>query len=169
VTIPLGAVIAIDAAAWLTVQVGAGYAVHRLPDRLLDADIRILREHPWERGGRFYRDRLAVARWKHHLPEGGAVFRGGVDKRTLPSGRTGDLERFWRETRRAELGHWLAIAGLAVFPLWNPPFLWPAMALYAVSVNTPCIVAQRYNRLRLSRVLAARSRNCRGTNGSSMP
>ena len=40
-SLPLGAVVAIDAAAWLTVQVGAGYAVHRLPDRLLDADVRL--------------------------------------------------------------------------------------------------------------------------------
>jgi glycosyl-4,4'-diaponeurosporenoate acyltransferase len=180
VSLPLGAVVAIDAAAWATVQVGAGYLVHRLPDRLLDADYGILREQSWERGGRLYRRHLAVVRWKRHLPEAGAVFRGGVDKGTLPSGRTADLERYRREIRRAELGHWLAIAPLALFPLWNPPVLWPVMAFYAVAVNGPCIVAQRYNRLRLSRVLAARTRASRpsaaarsrsalGTSGSSIP
>jgi glycosyl-4,4'-diaponeurosporenoate acyltransferase len=180
VSLPIGAIVAVDAAAWLAVQAGAGYVVHRLPDLWLSADHGLLHERRWERGGHFYRDRLAIARWKGWLPEGGAVFRGGFDKRELRSATTDDLERYRRETRRAELGHWLAIVPLPLFVLWNPPFLWPAMAAYAIVVNGPCIVAQRYNRLRLSRVLAARangsrrsaealSRNALGTSGSSMP
>ena len=41
------------------------------------------------------------------------------------------------------------------------------MAVYAVIVNGPCIIAQRYNRLRISRVLAARANGWRpSTNGS---
>jgi glycosyl-4,4'-diaponeurosporenoate acyltransferase len=179
-SLPLGAAIAVDAAAWCAVQVGAGYLVHRLPPNRLAADGGVLRERSWERGGRVYRDRLGVARWKHRLPEGGAVFRGGFDKRSLRGASTEHLERYRRETRRAELGHWLALAPLPLFVLWNPPLLWPAMAAYAVAVNGPCIVAQRYNRLRLSRVLAARvngsrpsavarNRSSRGTSGSSIP
>jgi len=180
VSLPLGAVIAVDAAAWCAIQAGAGYLVHRLPDASLAADRGLLRERSWERGGRLYRDRLAVARWKHRLPEGGAVFRGGFDKRSLRGASSEHLERYRRETRRAELGHWLALAPLPLFALWNPPVLWPAMVVYAVAVNGPCIVAQRYNRLRLSRVLAARLngsrrstparvRSSRGTSGSSIP
>lgn len=163
------ALVAVDAAAWLVVQAGTGYLVHRLPDRALDTDVGLLRERAWEDGGRFYRDRLRVARWKGRLPEGGAVFRGGFDKRTLGGTSNEDLSRYRRETRRAELGHWLALAPAPVFALWNPPWLWPAMALYAAAVNLPCIIAQRYNRLRLSRVLAARSRSALGTSGSSIP
>lgn len=179
-SLPLGVAVAVDAAAWCAVQVGAGYAVHRLPASRLAVDRGVLRERPWERGGRFYRDHLGVARWKRRLPEGGAVFPGGIDKRALGSVTTEHLERYRRETRRAEIGHWLALTPLPLFALWNPPLLWPAMAAYAIAVNGPCIVAQRYNRFRLSRVLAirangsrssvaARARSSRGTSGSSIP
>ena len=122
----LGAAIAVDAAAWCAVQAGAGYLVHRLPTARFATDGWLLQERPWERGGRFYRERLGVARWKRWLPEGGAVFSGGFDKRALGRTTTEQLERYRRETRRAELGHWLAIAPLPLFALWNPPALWPA-------------------------------------------
>ena len=178
--LPLGVTLAVDAAVWCAVQVGAGYLVHRLPGPWLDNDHGVLRERSWERGGRFYREHLGVARWKPWLPEGGAVFRGGVDKRSLRGATTEHLEHYRRETRRAEMGHWLALVPLPLFGLWNPPRLWPAMAAYAVAVNGPCIVSQRYNRLRLSRVLAARAngsrpsaaaraRSSRGTSGNNMP
>jgi glycosyl-4,4'-diaponeurosporenoate acyltransferase len=180
VSLPLGVAVAVDAAAWCAVQVGAGYIVHRLPATSLATDRGVLRERSWERGGRFYRDRLGVTRWKRRLPEGGAAFRGGVDKRTLGGVTTDHLERYRRETRRAEIGHWLALTPLPLFALWNPPVLWPAMAAYAIAVNGPCIVAQRYNRFRLARVLAmrangsrssvaARACSSRGTIGSSIP
>jgi glycosyl-4,4'-diaponeurosporenoate acyltransferase len=179
VTLALPAAVAVDAAAWCAAQVTAGYAVHRLPDAWLDVDRRLFRTRPFERDGRFYRTRLHVPRWKRLLPEGGAVFRGGVDKRALGGGRPEDLVRYRRETRRAELGHWLAMAPLPLFALWNPPGLWPAMAAYAVAVNLPCIVSQRYNRVRIERVLsrangsrsspAARRRSAAGTIGSSIP
>ena len=110
----------------------AGYAVHRLPDRRLDTDGPLLRIRGFERDGRLYRDRFRVPRWKRRLPEGGAVFRGGFDKRTLPGAGPEQLARYGREARRAELGHWLAMAPLPLFALWNPPVLWPAMVLYAV-------------------------------------
>ena len=107
------------------------------------------------------------------------MFRGGFDKRALGSSSAAYLERYRRETRRAELGHWLAVAPLPLFVLWNPPVLWLAMALYAVAVNGPCIVSQRYNRLRIARVLAPGERLAlvhggprpqrRGTTGNSIP
>ena len=179
-TLPLGAVVAVDAVAWCGVQVASGYLVHTLPDDWLDADHWLWRERAFERDGRLYRRTLAVPKWKRLLPEAGAVFGGGFDKRVLRSWDSAELVRYGRETRRAELGHWLALAPLPLFTLWNPPWLWPAMALYALAVNGPCIISQRYNRLRLSRVLAgrangsrsssrARRRSSLGTTGSSIP
>ncbi len=178
-TIPLAGAIAVDAAAWCATQVAAGYAVHRLPDHRLDTDGALLRIRAVERDGRLYRDILRVPRWKRLLPEGGAVFRGGFDKRTLAGAGPEQLARYGREARRAELGHWLAMAPLPLFALWNPPMLWPAMVAYAVLVNGPCIASQRYNRLRIERVLArasgswpsaaARRRSSAGTIGSSIP
>lgn len=154
------AVIALDAAAWAAVQVGAGYAAHRLPVHLLGQDRWLWRERGWERGGRFYVGVARIRRWKRFLPEAGAAFRGGFDKRRLRGRAPADLERFAAETRRAELGHWLAVLPAPVFVALNPPVLAPFMAAYAVAVNLPCIAAQRYNRIRLRR--AARRVTRRG-------
>ncbi len=150
--------VAIDALAWAAVQVAAGYVVHRLPARRLERDGPLLRIRPWEGEGRVYDRALRIRRWKHRLPEGGAVFPGGVDKRHVGGRGEGVLEAYARETRRAELGHWLAMAPAPLFMACNPPGLRAAMAAYAVAVNGPCIVSQRYNRARIDRVLSARAR-----------
>jgi glycosyl-4,4'-diaponeurosporenoate acyltransferase len=70
----------------------------------------------------------------------------------------GDLERFAAETRRAEYGHWLAIAGAPVFALWNPPLGVALMTAYSLGVNAPFIAVQRYNRQRIQRLLSRRHR-----------
>jgi glycosyl-4,4'-diaponeurosporenoate acyltransferase len=180
VSLPIGIVVAVDITVWCAVQVGSGYAVHRLPDEWLQHDRWLFRERRAERGGELYRRALRVPRWKRLLPEAGAVFAGGFDKRALGGSGGVPLTRHLWEGRRAELGHWLAIAPLPLFVLWNPLALWPAMAVYAAAVNLPCIAVIRYNRLRLARVMAARasgsrrsrsdrSRSARGTIGSSIP
>ena len=61
------------------------------------------------------------------------------------------------ETRRAEYGHWLAMAFAPVFALWNPLVGLVLMATYSVVVNAPFIAIQRYNRQRAQRVLTRRS------------
>ena len=142
--------------AWAAVQVSAGYAAHRLPDRWLDRDAWLLRERRWERDGAFYTRRLGIRRWKRLLPEAGDVFAGGFDKSRLGQPGVAHLERHLRETRRAELGHWLAVVPTPLFVAANRPGLAVLMPVYAAAVNGPCIAAQRYNRLRLRRVLARR-------------
>ena len=148
---PLALVVAADAVAWATVQVAAGYLVHRLPARRLDHDIWLWRARRWERDGRLYTGTLRIRRWKGLLPEAGAFFAGGFDKRRLRGASAAALERHAIETRRAELGHWLALAPTPLFVWANPPLLAPLMAAYALAVNGPCIAAQRYNRIRLVR------------------
>ena len=148
------AVVAADAAAWAAVQVGTGYVVHRLPAHLLDRDRWLWRERAWERGGQWYVDVARIRRWKGLLPEAGAAFEGGFDKRHLRGRTAADLDRFAAETRRAELGHWLAVLPAPAFVALNPPLLAPFMVLYPLAVNLPCIAAQRYNRIRLRRAAA---------------
>lgn len=142
-----------DAVAWALVQAGAGYVVHRLPVSGLVHDTWLFRERRWERGGRFYVEVLQIRRWKHLIPDAGDFFAGGFDKARLVTHDPEHLSAHARETRRAELGHWLAMVPAPVFVAANPPVLAPCMALYAAAVNLPCIAAQRYNRLRLERVL----------------
>jgi glycosyl-4,4'-diaponeurosporenoate acyltransferase len=145
----------VDVIAWGLVHAATGYAVHRLPvARLGDGWLYRRRRFETER---LYRRVLRVPRWKDRVPEAGAVFAGGLSKRHLPPAAAGGLERFVVETRRAELGHWAAAGAGPFFLLWNP---WPAgiaLIVYGVAANLPCIVIQRYNRLRAERVLAARA------------
>ncbi|MGD9702538.1 MAG: glycosyl-4,4'-diaponeurosporenoate acyltransferase [Acidimicrobiia bacterium] len=171
-------VVAIDIAAWGVVHAVSGYAVHTLPVRRLSRDGRLFAPRRLERDGRLYVDTLRIKRWKDRVPEAGALFAGGVSKRHLPDADAGGLERFAVETRRAELGHWLAMLPAPLFAIWNPPVAAAVIVVYGIGINLPFIAIQRYNRLRVARVLrsrasraetAARSRNERGTNGTSIP
>lgn len=147
----------VDVVAWGLIHAGSGYLVHRLPVRWLSRDRWLFRERRFERGGRLYTRRLHIDRWKDRVPEAGALFAGGVSKRTLPRAGSGGLERFVVETRRAELGHWLAAAPAPLFALWNPPAVVPLMIAYGLGVNLPFIAIQRYNRIRAERVLRRRA------------
>jgi glycosyl-4,4'-diaponeurosporenoate acyltransferase len=152
VDLPAWGILAANVAGWAVVHTATGYAAHRLPLARLQDDGWLLRPRRVEAGGRLYERRLRIRAWKDHLPDAGALFAGGVRK----GGLTSDLARFAAETRRAEIGHWLAVAGTPVFALWNPPVGVALMAVYAVFANAPCIAAQRYNRQRAQRLLARR-------------
>jgi glycosyl-4,4'-diaponeurosporenoate acyltransferase len=147
----------VDVVAWGAIHAGTGYAVHRLPVRWLRRDGVLFRSRRIEEGGRLY-ERLGIRRWKDRLPEAGALFAGGMSKRTLPAVADGGLERFAVETRRAELGHWMAMAAGPLFVVWNPPPVAAVMVTYGVVINAPFIAIQRYNRARVSRCLERRSR-----------
>lgn len=146
----------VDVVAWGLIHASTGYLVHRLPAHRFTRDNWLTRERRWERGGRLYVDVFRVKRWKHLLPEAGALFAGGYDKRRLRGTDAVALTTYARETRRAELGHWLAAAGAPLFFLWNPAWIGAVMLAYALAANAPCVLSQRYNRLRLARIAARR-------------
>jgi glycosyl-4,4'-diaponeurosporenoate acyltransferase len=170
----------LDVVAWGVVHAGTGYMAHRLPVAWLAKDRWPWRERRWERGGRLY-EALRIRRWKDRLPEAGALFAGGVSKRYVPVADPDGLSRFVVETRRAEVAHVLAALPGPLFALWNPPGAAVIMVLYGVAVNLPFIAIQRYNRIRVTRILrrasgsaagreaSARSRRARGTSGSNIP
>ncbi len=145
-------IVAANVVMWGVLHAVTGYAVHRLPTTRLQRDGWLLRARAVEREGRLY-ERLRIRHWKDELPEAGALFPGGVSKRHLAGRDRAGLERFVVETRRAEWGHWLALAGGPIAVLWNPPFGTALMIGYGVVVNAPFIVVQRYNRLRVARLL----------------
>lgn len=137
--------------AWTVIHAASGWLVHRLPLERLQQDGWLLRPRHWERDGRTYQRWLGIRRWKDHLPEAGALFSGGISKRRLTANV--DLERFVAETRRAERGHWLALACGPLFVLWNPPSGVALMVTYGIAANAPFIATQRYNRCRTLRLL----------------
>ena len=181
VELPPAGILLANIGMWAVAHAASGYAVHTLPLERLGHDGWLLRLRRAEEGGRVYERVLRIRRWKDRLPEAGDLFAGGLSKRSLPGADDGGVERFVRETRRAELGHWLSLLALPAFPLWNPPVGVALMALYGVAVNLPFIVVQRYNRGRAQGVLAARADRSSGsrrhgrpdgasrTRGSSMP
>ncbi len=154
---PQAATIAVDVLAWGAFHSLTGYAAHRLGDERLAHDGRLLRLRGFEEGGAWYRRRLRIHRWKDRLPEAGGLF-GGVSKRRLPTYDVAGLELFARETRRAELAHWWAMACGPLFVLWNPPLASVLLIAYGVLVNLPFVLIQRYNRARITGLLERRSR-----------
>ena len=157
----------VNALAWGVVHLATGYLVHRLPLRRFETDSWLTRPRRFERGGRLYVELFRVKRWKHLLPEAGAFFGGGFDKRRLTSWSEPYLDTYLRETRRAEVGHWLAASAAPLFFLWNPLRGGVMMIGYAVVVNVPCVISQRYNRLRLQRIADRRTGRPSAGSGSS--
>ena len=150
--------IVLDVVAWGVFHSATGYAAHRLDDRRLARDGWLLRPRAFEAGGRWYRRRLRIDRWKDRVPEAGDLFRGGTSKRQLPSYDAAGLRVFVRETRRAELAHWWALSCGPVFALWNPPLAAVLLMGYGVLVNLPFIAIQRYNRFRTEPLIERRAR-----------
>jgi glycosyl-4,4'-diaponeurosporenoate acyltransferase len=155
---PQSATIVADVIAWGVFHAATGYAAHRLDDDRLSRDGWLLRPRRFEAGGRWYRRRLRIHRWKDRVPDAGDLFRGGVSKRHLPAYDVAGLQLFVRETRRAELAHWWALSCGPVFVLWNPPLAAGLLVGYGVLANLPFIVIQRYNRFRIQSLLERRSR-----------
>ena len=143
----------LGALAWAVLSFVVGYACHRLPRRALARDRFVLRLSRRERDTRFYERRAHIRAWKDRLPEAGGFFAGGVSKRALGTRSPEVLERFVAETRRAEIVHSLLLMCWPLFLVWCEPLMAVAMAVYSVVANVPCLVIQRYNRVRLLRVL----------------
>ena len=139
---------------WPLFQFAVAYFINSLDERHFQPDNFILRSRRWE--VRLYKKVLKVHRWKHLLPDGAATYKSGFRKKSLESCDGDYLKTFITETGRAEIMHWLAILPFWIFGLWSPGFVIWIMLLYALIVNLPCILTQRFNRPRLLRIYKGR-------------
>lgn len=137
---------------WPLLQIAVAVISNRIGDRHFSPESFWLRTRKWEKGGEFYKRVFKVHKWKRLLPDGARVHKKGFRKKSLNSHDPEYLKAFIAETGRAETIHWLQIAPFWIFGLWSPPIVIWLMLGYALIVNTPCIIAQRYNRPRLIRV-----------------
>jgi glycosyl-4,4'-diaponeurosporenoate acyltransferase len=150
----LAAPLLTSALGWLLWSLLVGGLANRLPARWLAArwPSAEQRSAGWESPA-FYERHLAIRRWKPWLPDAGDALPGGLRKASLARRDPAQLERLVQETRRAELVHG------ALWPFWIVTGLWlpPAGVLlnlgFACAFNLPCLLVQRYNRLRLRRTL----------------
>ena len=137
-------------AIWGIVPLLLAYLCLKIPDRFFEPTRFLWRVHGFERNGRLYERVFQIRRWKHLLPDGGGVWKKrSYKKRNLTDYSEENLHRFLIETSRGELVHWLGISPFWVFGLFAPPQVIWIMLLYALVVNLPCIIAQRYNRPRV--------------------
>lgn len=157
--LPDGWTILLCVAVWGFFQLSAALICLKIPNRYFSIDVWFFRSYSFENEGKIYARLFKVHRWKHLLPDGGALWeKNGYKKRTLDDYSNENLNRFLIESARGEMAHWLAIFPFWVFGFFTPPNVIWIMLAYALLANLPCIIAQRYNRPRVLRLLENRRR-----------
>ncbi|MDI6698007.1 MAG: hypothetical protein QME85_03600 [Candidatus Saccharicenans sp.] len=143
-----GVVLILNFGLWPVIHLIAGYVAARRPRSAFNPEKGIYRLRSFELSGKIY-ERIGVKIWKKWLPDLGDFFKPGFPKKKLRSRDKDYLQTFYLETCRAEYAHWLTMSGVLPFWLWNE--WWAALIMlgYALAVNLPCIIVQRYNRGRL--------------------
>jgi glycosyl-4,4'-diaponeurosporenoate acyltransferase len=151
----------IDILAWLCINSAVAWSISRIRSESFNPDSWLYQERAWEKKSRFYEVFFKVKRWKGWLPDGAVVSRKAFRKKRLMNSNSAYLEKFIQETCRAELLHWIIFLFFPVFFIWNPWYVGIIMIVYAAATNLPCVIAQRYNRIRMNRVLTeVRVANC---------
>lgn len=101
----------------------------------------------WERGGKWYRDRLRIHKWKDSVPQ--YIGKDGFSKRNLTQVSVGYLDEFIMETCRGEWMHMKNSVCAVVILFVNTAFVGSVFALLVLAGNLPFVCIQRYNRFRL--------------------
>jgi len=148
--LPTVATIVVDICAWFLLHMGISKWLTGWDVRRFKPGTWLYRERGWEKGGILYKRVFRVQFWKKRLPDAAPWFEGGIAKKSLPSLSRNFLQRFIVESCRGELAHWFSMGIAPIFFLWNPPWVGGIMVIYAVIANLPCIIVQRYNRIRYS-------------------
>lgn len=144
--------IAIDIAVWLVIHLGVGMSTARMRPDSFNPESWLYRQRTWERGGKTHKSLLKVKKWKRLLPDGVAVFKGGFRKKHLGDADAAHIRGLIVETCRAEFTHWVILLFALIFFLWNDWWIGLIMVAYGFAANMPCIITQRYNRIRLRRL-----------------
>lgn len=145
-----------SAAFWLLASVLVGLLANQLPERWLgSASPRATLPVPVARlaGSARQAGPFRIRNWKRWIPDAGGALPGGVRKASLVQRDPAALRRLLRETRRAELVHWLLWPAALLTALWLPPAAVMVNLAFASLFNLPCVLLQRYNRGRLQRCL----------------
>ena len=144
--------IIIDIVAWFIIHMSVSYIMSRQPLASFKLDSWLYRQRNWEKNGRIYERLFRLKSWKKKLPDGAAVFKNGFEKKRLKETSQRYLLDFISETCRAELTHWIVLLFGFIFLIWNIWWVGIVMIIYATIVNMPCIITQRYNRIKLRRI-----------------
>ena len=138
---------------WPFFQVGGALICKMLTYEQLRKISSLLKAKSWEKNGEFYKRFFLIHKWKKFLPDGAALVKNDFRKKHLQNTNKDYIEKFVLETYRAELVHLFGIAPFFIFGFYCPFYIVLLMFFYAIIVNLPCILAQRYNRPRLERLI----------------
>jgi glycosyl-4,4'-diaponeurosporenoate acyltransferase len=144
--------IIIDILAWLLIHVSVSLSIDKIPPDSFHSNSWLYREGRWEKGGKIYQIVLRIKQWKGLLPDGAALLKNRFRKKHLGNLDEAYINRFIAETNRAELIHWGIFLFSPLFLIWNEWWIGLIMIAYGFAVNVPCIVTQRYNRIRLKNI-----------------
>ena len=146
--------ILLDVIAWSIIQFTIGYFSSKIPLDWLNPEHPLFQTFAWEKGGDIYEKYFHVRAWKHLIPNGSAPYRDGYSIKNLANYDPAYLERWLKESVRAEICHYLMILPCIFFFLWNNVGLGWVMVAYAFINNLVPIILQRYNRPRMRKLLA---------------
>jgi glycosyl-4,4'-diaponeurosporenoate acyltransferase len=141
---------------WALIQTLVSYICLKVPNRYFSPAKFPFTSFGFEQDGAFYRKWFLVHKWKKYLPDGGALMGVEFRKKNLEHVTHANLQRFLIESCRAEMTHVFAILPFWVFGFIAPPEVIWIMLIYAVAINLPCIIAQRYNRPRIQILMEKR-------------
>jgi len=154
IELPAITTIIIDIFAWFFFHMSIGIAFNYAPYKWFKNDNFIFKTKDWEKKGNIWDKYFKVRKWKNHLPDGSAMFKNGFRKKKLKQSDPEFLKMFIVESRRAEMTHYVTMLPAPLFFIWNPAWIGFIMIIYAILVNIPCIIAQRYNRPRFEKLLS---------------
>ncbi len=138
---------------WLMWSIFIGFIGHLLPLKFLETDTCLTQLQFLEQDRHWYERVLRIKLWKDRLPEAGGFFQGGFSKNSIRGGNYAVMSRFLAETRRAEYVHITIWLFWLVTMLWTPGWGFLINLLVGTAFNLPCLWVQRYNQLRLQRLL----------------
>jgi glycosyl-4,4'-diaponeurosporenoate acyltransferase len=139
---------------WIVVSFAWGYLCHFIPFSFYNIKNPIFKKRFWELEGKLYEKVFFVKYWKDIMPEAGELIKiHPFNKKKLKSKEKSYIERFIIETCRAELVHILIFLSTPFAFLFNPPIGDYITVACGVLASIPFIIIQRYNRIRLVRVL----------------
>jgi glycosyl-4,4'-diaponeurosporenoate acyltransferase len=148
IELPVTWIAILNVVLWPVIQLALAWVFTRVPVSCLSPPAT-----PAGESAAFYEKVLRIKRWKNLLPDGAKWIGGAFSMREMKTTDPSYLQRFIVETWRGELCHLSAFLFVPVFFLWNPWWGNCVIVAYALVANLPCIVAQRYNRLRLRQLL----------------
>ncbi|WP_059282783.1 hypothetical protein [Bacillus coahuilensis] len=144
---------------WIIVQIGIAWWSSKWNISFLNHFDWLIASSPFELHHKhLYEKYLSIHKWKSRIPDAGCLFIKGTKKKSLVSTKKDKLNQLKIEIDRAELSHWFQILPCLPFFFFTDFTIALIMCFYAFGANIPFILVQRYNRLKLLRILDSKTR-----------